>query len=93
MMQGVPDPIVDEYEHDGIYQLIRVRCGVADGVPARGVQYQYGLAGCRQVGPENGAPIPLPSQEGGTGGFLNLIPHFRLSLSPWVMPIHCPPKL
>jgi hypothetical protein len=39
VMQGVPDPIVDEYEHDGIYVLLRVRYRVADGVPMREVQY------------------------------------------------------
>jgi RHS repeat-associated protein len=48
---------VDEYTHDPIDQLVRVRYQVSGGVPVRDVQYQYDRVGNRQVVTDNGVPV------------------------------------
>jgi len=56
-MQGVPEPIVDQYLHDRIDQLVGVKYEVRGGVPARDVQYQYDRVGNRQAVREDGVPV------------------------------------
>jgi RHS repeat-associated protein len=57
VMQGVPEPILDQYLHERIDQLVGVKYEVRGGVPARDVQYQYDRVGNRRVLTDNGVPV------------------------------------
>jgi len=86
-MRGVAEPIVDAYEHDAIDQLVRARCQVVNGVPARDVQYRYDLVGNRQVVTEDGVAVQytvnnLNGGEEPLEGRLLRRPLFRVGVEP-----------